>query len=320
MRLEYDVWGARLRAPLVSAHAQTDVRSLVAVRLIDDDGAVGYGEAAPLESYDGVSIAAVLAALEAWSPGGPLPALPQAAAAIDLAQWDLRARRAGEPVWHLLGSPQAPRVTVNATIGAVEPGRAAALARQAGAAGFPCVKVKVGSGDDLARVRAVREAAPSLAIRLDANGAWSVTQAVTALTQLAPLDIECCEEPVHGVSAIEQVASATPVAIAADESCAEPAIFERRVCAALCLKIAAGGGITGLTAAAARARDAGYEVYLASTIDGPLGIAAALHAAAVVRPDRACGLATLALFEDEDPLPPEGGVMHAPAGPGLLGS
>ena len=59
-------------------------------------------------------------------------------------------------------------------------------------------------------------------------------------------------------------------------------------------------------------------MYLASTLDGPLGIAAALHAAAAIRPDRPCGLATLALFADrEDPLPASGGRIGLPSGPGL---
>ena len=85
-----------------------------------------------------------------------------------------------------------------------------------------------------------------------------------------------------------------------------------------CLKIAAAGGLTGLLAAASRARTAGYEVYLASTLDGPLGISAALHAAAVLAPMRACGLATLALFDGRaDPLPVRAGMLAAPAGPGL---
>ncbi len=320
MRLDWEITGTRLRAPLVSAHGETSCRRLVAVTLTDDDGLAGHGEAAPLESYDGVAIDDVVDALATWRPGGPLPALPQAAAAIDLALWDLRGRRAGEPVWRLLGATAPPRVTVNATIGAVEPGRAAALARQASAAGFTCVKVKVGAGDDLARVRAVREGGgPALAIRLDANGAWSIEEALAALAAFAPLGIECCEEPVHGRRALELVAAATRVAIAADESTAEAGIFERRACAAVCLKIAASGGISGVLRDAERARAAGYEVYLASTIDGPLGIAAALHAAAAVRPDRPCGLATLALFDADDPLPPVAGSIVAPAGAGLLG-
>ena len=59
-------------------------------------------------------------------------------------------------------------------------------------------------------------------------------------------------------------------------------------------------------------------MYLASTLDGPLGIAAALHAAAVVRPERPCGLATLALFADrEDPLPARDGRIAVPEGAGL---
>ena len=91
--------------------------------------------------------------------------------------------------------------------------------------------------------------------------------------------------------------------LALDETASAAGALERRVCRAVCLKIAACGGITGLLEAARTARAAGYEVYLASTLDGPLGIAAALHAASAIRPDRPCGLATLGLFAGrEDPL------------------
>jgi L-alanine-DL-glutamate epimerase-like enolase superfamily enzyme len=66
------------------------------------------------------------------------------------------------------------------------------------------------------------------------------------------------------------------------------------------------------------ARAVGYELYLASTLDGPLGIAAALHAAAALGVQRPCGLATLALFDArKDPLPPREGAIALPAGPGL---
>ena len=320
MKLEYDIYGARLRAPLVSAHSRTDVRSLVRVRLVAEDGFVGVGEAAPLESYDGVSVQDVVAALDAWRPGGPLPLLPQAAAAIEMALWDLEGRRAGEPVWRLLGAQRAVPIAVNATIGAEDPCDAARAAQSARAAGFRCVKLKVGAGEDLARVRAVREAAGAeLAIRLDANGAWSVREAIAALAALAPVGIECCEEPVHGAAALADVASGSPVPVSADESAREALAGGERVCAAVCLKIAASGGISGVLRDAKLARELGYEVYLASTLDGPPGIAAALHAAAVIVPDRPCGLATLAMFEAEDPLPPAGGFMAAPSTPGLIG-
>ena len=106
--------------------------------------------------------------------------------------------------------------------------------------------------------------------------------------------------------------------IALDETASAIGALQKRVCQAVCLKIAGCGGITGVVDAARQARAAGYEVYLASTLDGPLGIAAALHVAAVVRPDRASGLATLALFADrKDPLPARDGRIEVPAGAGL---
>lgn len=313
MKLEVSVFEARLGAPLVSAHGTTSLRRLVRVSLTDDEGLTGYGEAAPLEAYDGISLDQVLAALQAWRPDDPDPQLPQAAAALDLARWDLAGKRAGEPVWALLGASRAPVVPVNATIGAEAPATAAAQASKARAAGITCVKVKVGTPNDLERVSAVREAAPELEIRLDANGAWSVPEAIEALARLSAFDIELCEEPVHGAGALAEVAAASEVPVAADETRA----LDRRACTAVCLKIAASGGITGLVRDAERARQLGYEVYLASTLDGPLGIAAALHAAAVVAPDRPCGLATLARFTEPDPLPPVDGTITAPSEPGL---
>ena len=273
MKVEERLIEARLRAPFVSARGSIDSVSLRLVTVTDDDRVVGHGET------------------------------------LEDARWDLAGRKAGQPVWQLLGAHEAPRVEVNATI-ASDPPVAAATA-------FRCVKVKVGVGDDLARVKAVRAAVGSgTSIRLDANGVWSVEEALDALDALEPLGIELCEQPCDGVEACARVAEASPVPIALDESA--PDALDDRVCDAVCLKISRSGGISGVVDAARRARVAGYRVYLASMLDGPLGIAAALHAAAVVRPDYACGLATLALFEGRsDPLPPSAGRIAVPSGPGL---
>jgi L-Ala-D/L-Glu epimerase len=354
MRCDFTVHEVRWRAPLVSAHdraavsPQSPPRPLILLRLESADGTVGHGEAAPLESYDGVSVEQVLAALEAYRPVlagvaephatrdeiladcAKLAPLPQALAAVDLALWDMAGHRVGQPVWWLFGDAEAPRVELNATIGAEAPDAAAAEAIAAREAGFRCVKVKVGIrgngngshedgvvGGDRDRVGAVREAlGPGVGIRLDANGAWSVEQAIAMLTDLAPLEIECCEEPVHGVDATSQVYGEVKMAVAIDESAADPGVFERRAADAVCLKISRCGGISGVIRDATRARAAGYEVYLASTLDGPLGIAAALHAAAIVNPDRPCGLATLDRFAQAPPFA-AGATASPPTGPGL---
>ncbi len=324
-----------MRAPFVSASGSIGDRELVRLRLEDSAGRVGFGEAAPLSDYNGASVEDVREALEACRPtlarstGLPreellaqcveLAVLPPAIAAIDLALWDLEGRRTGQPVWRLLGADAGTAVEVNYTIAASDRAGAAAQASEARVAGFRCVKAKVGVGDDSGRLAAVRAVlGKDVAIRLDANGAWSVEEAAAALRALAPVGIELCEEPVRGLAQTRELAAATSVPIALDETASAIGALEDPVCQAVCLKIASFGGITGAVRAAQQARAVGYEVYLASTLDGPLGIAAALHAAAVVRPERACGLATLALFADrEDPLPARDGRIGLPDGPGL---
>jgi len=335
VKVGIDLIRARLRAPFVSSTGAVEARELLLLRLEDASGRVAFGEAAPLESYDGVSVADCRAALEDCRPiladsdaedreellkrCERVAVLPQALAAVDLALWDLCAQRAGQPVWRLLGATPPAAVEVNYTIGSEDRAAAAAAALNARSAGFRCIKVKVGIGDDAGRVAAVRAVAgPEVAIRLDANGAWTAAEATAALRALEPAGIELCEEAVTGLSETRELSGLTSVPLSIDETAASPGALEHRVCDAVCLKIARCGGITGLIDGARRARAAGYQVYLASTLDGPLGIAAALHAAAALDPDRPSGLATLGLFVDAaDSLAPRGGRIAVPDGPGL---
>jgi L-alanine-DL-glutamate epimerase-like enolase superfamily enzyme len=209
----------RLREPLRTAWGEIAERELLQVRVAFADGQVGVGEAAPLEPYDGVPLGAVVAALDAYAAvlaGAPddTPAeellaacraerdLPQALAAIDLALWDLTGKRAGRSVAELISVEAARSVPVNATIGAEDRAGAAAAAAAAKALDFDTVKVKVGVGDDAGRLAAVRAAVGrGIAIRVDANGAWEVDEAVASLRMLAPVGLELAEEPVHGVEA-----------------------------------------------------------------------------------------------------------------------
>jgi L-alanine-DL-glutamate epimerase-like enolase superfamily enzyme len=338
VRLEIAPRRLRLRTPLTTAHGTVVERELLDVLILGADGVAGAGEAAPLPSYDGVALDDVRAALEDCraivhdAEGLPratvleacrqAAVLPQAIAAIDLALWDLEGRRARAPVWRLLGAhPDPPPVAVNALLGAEDRAGAAREATQAVAAGFACVKAKVGIGDDAGRLAAVRAAVGrDVALRIDANGAWSVEEAVAQLRTLAPCGIECCEEPVHGVEELRRVAEQTQLPIAMDETAVGPGALASGATPLVCLKLSRCGGISGLIEAAETVRAAGGEIYLASTLDGPLGIAGALHAAAVLRPTRPCGLATLGAFADleaDRALAVEGGFMRVPGGPGL---
>jgi o-succinylbenzoate synthase len=335
--VEVDLIEARFRAPFLAAWGSVPARELLVLTLRAADGHIGHGEAAPLPGYDGVTMADVQAALEdcrallndvdadEHEHASLLEAcrqravLPQALAAIDLALWDLAGKRAKRPVWRLLGAAEAPPVEVNWTVGATDRAGAAAETARARQDGFGALKVKVGVGDDAGRLAAVRAVAGrDTAIRVDANGAWSPEEALAALSTLQPIGLELCEEPCTGLDAIAEVAASTRTPVAIDETAAHPGAFDTRMCEAACLKIARSGGISGLVSTAARARAVGYQVYVASTLDGPLGIAAALHAAAAISPDRPCGLATLELFEGrQDLLLAHAGHMHVPAGSGL---
>ncbi len=330
----------RLREPLLAAHGEVCERRIVEVELEDSDGLVGRGEAAPLEPYDGVPLGMVLAALESYARTiERLPAdatgvtimeacraaadLPQALAAVDLALWDRAGRREGRPVALLLADDPLNAVAVNATVGALDRAGAASAVAAAVREGFACVKIKVGVGDDAGRVAAARAAAgPDVALRLDANGAWGVDEALRCIDALAPAGLELVEEPVHGIAELRAVRERTSVRIAMDETSAEPGALASAAADAVCLKVARCGGIGGTLAAASLVRALGGEPYLASTLDGPLGIAAALHCAAALRVELPCGLATLGLFAEEaddgEPMAPSAGRIAVPAGPGLL--
>src|SRR2546423_1463497 len=163
--------------------------------------------------------------------------------------------------------------------------------------------------------RSRRSADPRAALRLDARGAWSVEGAVRWIGALARAGLELVEEPARGARAVRAVRERVPVRVAIDESAAEPGALAPGTADAVCLKVSRAGGISALLARATLARAGGMEVYLSSTYDGPLGIAAAVHAAAALRVELPCGLATL---EDAGPLAPIDGAIAVPAGPGLL--
>jgi len=306
------------REPFVTASGVTTQREIALLRLEDDSGTRGYGEAAPFEPYDGVALDEVLEALRRGpTSAGP----PQARAAEEMARLDLFARREARPV----GEPGALAVVVNRTLSAGPPGEAAAHAALGARAGFQCFKLKVGLPDDEDRVRAVREAiGPWPALRVDANGSWGVDEAVAAIERLAAYDLEMVEQPCPSLEELAAVRRRVEVPITADESIASADDVRDAASVGACdlvnVKVSASGGVSGARAALREATAQGLGAFLSSTLDGPWGIAAALQLAASERLTVASGLATLELFDS--PLarlvaPPAGGVMAVPPGPGL---
>jgi O-succinylbenzoate synthase len=238
---------------------------------------------------------------------------------------DLRGRRAAaegrsSPA---VGEP----VRCNATLVAAEPAAVADDALRWADAGFSTFKLKLGTGNDAGQVRAVREAVgPEARIRVDANAAWDVATAKQTLRELEELDIELAEQPVATLEEAAEVAAATSIPIAGDESVESRGDAERAVSLGAC-------HLAGLKLSKVGGPEEAIEIaevlpsYLSSALDGPIGIAAAAQVAQTLSEaapagslDLAHGLATQRLFSStvasvECEL--RDGMLHSPPGPGL---
>ena len=339
-----------LRDPWPSADGDVKERRGWILALEDDLGRVGLGDAAPFPGFGlethasagaglklamsrlvGIQRAGFAAALVDLPALAPVAAAPTARSAIDCALHDLMAQGENLSLARYLGGVQTLRnVPANVTIPRVPPERAAELGKKAVSAGALTLKLKVGGAaprEDEARLRALREAVgPEIRIRVDANQAWSVEEAIETLRTLSAYDLEYAEQPVGAddIEALARVREASPVRIAADEavrnkSSAETILYTSAA-DILILKPMALGGLREARAVLNAAEDRNIPVVVTSLVESAIGRAAAIHFAASLGPTRyAHGLATgEALLEDIAVLPGlKGGMVAVPELPGL---
>ncbi|HMJ61814.1 MAG TPA: mandelate racemase/muconate lactonizing enzyme family protein [Bryobacteraceae bacterium] len=154
--------------------------------------------------------------------GRALAGNPFTKAGVELALWDILGKAANLPLYRLLGGAVREVVPLKFSISGASPSKAAELARWAAERGFKTMKVKVAMGpDDVARVRAVREAiGDDIRLGVDANGGWSPREAVQALRQMMPYRIFFAEQPVPplDVQWMADVRRQTELPVMADES------------------------------------------------------------------------------------------------------
>jgi muconate cycloisomerase len=333
--------------PYVTARGVLQQREMVLLRVRDEDGVVGLGEAVPLSLRGGAGLAQVVRELEEYGEcvalGEELGAEAMSAparCAVATALMDLRGRRAASEA---ASSAPSEAIPCNATLVAGAPEAVAVEARRWADDGFTTFKLKLGAesapesdmrtlprthgSGDVEQVRAVREAVGSEArIRVDANEAWDLETAKRRLSELEPLGIELAEQPVAGLDAMAELATSTSIPLAADESVASRAEAEQAAAQGACaytgIKLSKVGGPEEALAIAGI-----LPAYVTSALDGPVGIAAgaqvALSLAETTHPERihlAHGLATQRLFAStvasvECEL--RDGMLHLPPGPGL---
>ncbi|QPF90401.1 mandelate racemase/muconate lactonizing enzyme family protein [Bradyrhizobium commune] len=211
-----------LATPVVTSFGKMPNRPAVFIRVVDEDGVEGWGETwsnfpapgaehrarlvnevlapglvgrkleSPAQAFQTLTSGTEVLALQCGEPGP----FAQAISGIDLALWDLFARRRRLPLWRLLGG-QSSRIKVYAS--GINPGGAAQTAEAVLKRGHVALKLKIGFGaeTDLVNLAALRAIVGAGMLAADANQGWSVDQALTMLPRLAEFDLRWLEEPIR---------------------------------------------------------------------------------------------------------------------------
>ena len=275
----------------------------VIVRITGGDGVRGYGEALPRPYVTGEDVASMVAALRskvipevlnrefesgravldqvralaaAWSPPQDLShsviAWNATMCAMELALLDWAFKRAGQSLSEWL-APARDQVVYTGVIDATDPETAGALASRYAEAKFARIKVKVGIGDDMPRLEAVRRAVGDrVAIRVDANGAWDTASAVKALEALRAFDIEAVEQPVgsHDIQGMRRVREESGIAVVADESLVTmqdaEALVREQACDVFNVRVSKCGGLLTSKAIADFGLSAGLQVQVGAQV------------------------------------------------------
>lgn len=297
-----------LATPVVTSFGKMLNRPAVFVRVVDEDGVAGWGEAwsnfpapgaehrtrlvnevlapglvgrqfdGPVQAFEALTEGTEVLALQCGEPGP----FAQAISGIDLALWDLAARRRKLPLWRLLGG-QSGRIKVYAS--GINPVGAAQTAEAALARGHRALKLKVGFGaeTDLANLAALRAIVGAGMLAADANQGWSVDQALEMLPRLAAFDLGWLEEPIRADRPREEwrrlrAAAKMPIAAGENISSAEgfKHVLAEGVLGVVQPDIAKWGG---LSACAGLARDIlkSGKTFCPHYLGGGIGLLASAH-------------------------------------------
>lgn len=288
--------------PFTIARGTTGTTHAFVVRLEHDD-VVGIGGGTPSAYYGETpdSVAEALPDLLALveEVGDPhagqriaerlhqhAPDAPAARAAVSTALADLAARVLDVPLYRQWGLDPGAAPPTSYTVGIADPGEMAERARAAVEGGFDHLKVKLGTDDDRARFDAVRDAAPDATIRVDANEAWSVDDAIEKADWLTAAGVEFLEQPVPAddLDGLTRVAEESSIPICADEACVTAGDVPRvaDACDVVTVKLMKCGGLRPAIAQIHAARAHGLDTMLGCMVESNASIAPACHVAPLV--------------------------------------
>ncbi len=272
-----------LRPFAISRGAKTE--AVVVTATLSRDGISGRGECVPYARYGETpqsvcaAIESVRTAMEAGASRDELQDLLPAGAArnaLDCALWDFDAKRLGIRAWELAGLHRLPAVTTAFTISLDTPAAMANAAAPAHA--FPILKIKLGGSDDIACLRAVRDAAPASELIVDANEGWREDQLEMLIAACSDAHVQLIEQPLPAGhdDALGSIEHRVP--ICADESVHGVDDLEslRNRYDAVNIKLDKTGGLTAALALARAAQQQGFGIMIGSMVGTSLAMAPAL--------------------------------------------
>ncbi len=288
----------------------------VLVRMVDDAGRVGWGEAPALKDwggefgrYFGESPATVRVVIDRYlapavtgaDPGNivdlhmrmdaVIKGYPYAKCAVELAAYDLAARRAGLPVHALLGGHARTRIPVTHSIGLIGFAEAEAETAKVAAEGIKTIKIKVGVDPkrDVEMVRLIRNAVgPDVELCVDANEGYKTPgEAIRCIRQMEQYGLKYAEQPVMGIARMAEVAHAIDTPVMADESAWNAhdvtEIVERRAAEIVSIYTTKPGGLYRAMEVAAVCRAAGIVCNVNGSVETGIGNLANVQLAAAAQ-------------------------------------
>ena len=308
--LDVTVYRAPVEKPVQTAFGLMTDRPAVIVRALERDGTVGFGEvwcnfpqcgaehrarlvtsalspivvgrswSSPEALFQELTARLRKLALQTGEPGP----IAQAIAGVDIAVWDLVARRSGQPLWLLLGGDGYGRLPTYAS--GINPDGVLEQALAAKAEGYRAFKLKIGFGRerDLANLRSLRKAlGDEVDLMVDANQAWDLDEAIAMSGLMAPYRPVWLEEPIAADSPIDAwrtLAEASPIPLAAGENLRGETSFDEAIesCAFAVIQpdLAKWGGISAGLPLARTIQAAGLR-YCPHYLGGGIGLLASAH-------------------------------------------
>lgn len=323
--------------PFITSLGRDEAAQNVVVRIRTAEGLTGFGECSPYMPINGESqdtcftvgqyFARALMGKNALDiPGhiGLMDAIiygnTSIKSAFDIALYDLAAQKAGLPLYAFLGGTNNKTIFTDYTVSIGEPEKMAADALKIQAQGYTAIKVKLGRDGkkDVERIRAIRAAVgPDIPLRIDANQGWKVKEAIETLNDLAPFDIQHCEEPIARWKyfKLPKVRKHSPIPIMADECCGDDhdaeRLIELKACDYFNIKLGKSGGICKALKMVKLAEEAGIHLQVGAMLESRLAMTAFAHFALCHPLIEHYDFDTALMFR-EDPV--SGGIQYEPNG------